>query len=165
MTSAAGSTGNVSPAPLVGRPHWSQRFAAGVGGGLFLTVGLIVLVKGEWLGAPLAVFAVYVLADLWRKVTVTDTTLTARGRVTSKRVDLSDLADGGLSPLSRIWVQPRQSRSFYLRMVSQYGEGGVVGVQDFLPALAARAGCVGGHVETSEEKRPHPQGTHPLFSA
>lgn len=149
----------------MGRPHWSQRFAAGVGGGLFLAVGLIVLVKGEWLGAPLAVFAVYVLADLWRKVTVTDTTLTARGRVTSKRVDLSDLTDGGLSPLSRIWVQPREGRPFYLRMVSQYGRAGAVGVADFLPRLAAQAVAAGGHVEASDDKRPHPKGTHPLFSA
>lgn len=150
--------------PLVGRPHWSQRFASGVGGGLFLVVGLTVLAKGEWLGAPLALFALFVLADLWRKVTVTATTLSARGRVTSRTVALSDIADGGLSPLSRIWVQPRGDRAFYLRMVSQYGKAGAVGVADFLPALAARVEAAGGSVEL-EEKRPHPKGTHPLFSA
>ena len=151
--------------PLVGRPHWSQRFASGVGGGLFLAIGLTVLVKGEWLGAPLALFALFVLADLWRKVTVSDTTLSARGRVMSKKVALSELTDGGLSPLSRIWVQPREGRPFYLRMVSQYGKAGAVGVQDFLPQLAARVGAAGGHIEASDDKRAHPKGTHPLFSA
>jgi len=151
--------------PLVGRPHWSQRFASGVGGGLFLAIGLTVLVKGEWLGAPLALFALFVLADLWRKVTVSDTTLSARGRVTSKKVALSELTDGGLSPLSRIWVQPREGRPFYLRMVSQYGKAGAVGVQDFLPQLAARVEAAGGHIEASDDKRAHPKGTHPLFSA
>lgn len=150
---------------LVGRPHGSQRWASGVGGGLFLVVGLIVLAKGEWLGAPLALFAVFVLADLWRKVTVTDTTLTARGRVMSKSVALSEIVDGGLSPLSRIWIQPRTGRPFYLRMVSQYGRAGAMGVADFLPHLAARAESAGGHVSATEDKRPHPTGTHPIFSA
>lgn len=150
---------------LVGRPHGSQRCASGVGGGLFLVVGLIVLAKGEWLGGPLALFAVFVLADLWRKVTVTDTMLTARGRVTSMSVALSEITDGGLSPLSRIWVEPREGRPFYLRMVSQYGKAGAVGVSDFLPQLAARAESAGGHVSATEDKRPHPKGTHPLFSA
>lgn len=150
---------------LVGRPHWSQRFASGVAGAMFLAVGLIVLVKGEWLGAPLALFAAFVLADLWRKVTVTDTTLTARGRVTSKSVPLSDITDGGLSPLSRIWIQPRGGRPFYLRMVSQYGKAGAVGVQDFLPQLASRVESAGGHLDASDDKRPHPKETHPLFSA
>lgn len=127
-------------------------------------VGLTVLAKGEWLGAPLALFALFVLADLWRKVTVTRTTLTARGRIVSKSVPLSEVTDGGLSPLSRIWVQPREGRPFYLRMVSQYGKAGAVGVADFLPELAARVEAAGGTVE-SEEKRPHPKETHPLFSA
>lgn len=150
--------------PLIGRPHWSQRFASAVGGGLFLIVGLIVLVKGEWLGAPLALFSLFVLADLWRKVTVTGTTLTARGRIMSKSAPLSEIADGGLSPLSRIWVQPRDGRAFYLRMVSQYGKAGAVGVADFLPELARRVEAAGGSVD-AEEQRPHPKGTHPLFSA
>jgi len=131
---------------------------------MFLAIGLTVLVKGEWLGAPLALFSLYLLADLWRKVTVTDTSLTARGRVTSRTLALSDIADGGLSPLSRIWVQPREGRAFYLRMVSQYGKAGAVGVADFLPLLAARADNAGGSLSTGE-KRPHPQGTHPVFSA
>ncbi|MFC7486413.1 hypothetical protein ACOCJ7_14300 [Knoellia sp. CPCC 206453] len=155
----------LTTAPLVGRPHWTQRFASGLGGGLFLAIGLIVLVKGEWLGAPLALFALFVLADLWRKVTVSDTSLSARGRVMSKQVALSELTDGGLSPLSRIWVQPRDGRPFYLRMVSQYGKAGAVGVEDFLPQLAIRVESVGGHIKATDDKRAHPRGTHPLFSA
>ncbi len=124
-------------------------------------VGLVVLVKGEWLGAPLALFALFVLSDLWRKVTVTGTTLSARGRITSTSVALSAIADGALSPLSRIWVQPRDGQAFYVRLVSQYGEGGVA---DFLAQLAARVESAGGEIDTVQ-KRAHPQGTRPLFSA
>ena len=78
---------------------------------------------------------------------------------------LSEIADGGLSPLSRIWVEPREGRAFYLRMVSQYGKAGAIGVADFLPQLAARVEAAGGHVDASDDKRPHPKDTHPLFSA
>lgn len=151
----------VIPTPLVGRPHGSQRFASAIGGGLFLVVALIVLAKGAWIGAPLALFSLFVLSDLWRKATVTETALTARSRIASRSVALSDVVDGGLSPLSRIWLQPREGRAFYLRMVSQYGEGGVA---DFLPRLAAMVEHAGGSMHP-DEKRPHPEGTHPLFSA
>ncbi|WP_146132918.1 hypothetical protein [Knoellia remsis] len=138
----------------------------GIWGPILLAVGVVVFVKCEWWGAPLAAFSLYMLADLWRKVAVTPTTLTAQGRITRKTVALADIEDAGVSPMSIIWVQPRDQRAFDLRMVSQYGKAGAVGVADFAPRLEELVRAAGGSASLDlDHKRPHPEGTHPTFSA
>jgi hypothetical protein len=147
----------VTSNPLVGRPHGTQRFRNVTVGVLLGAVGAGVLVRGNLLGVGLVVLALLLLADLWRKVTVTADRVVAQGRVSRRTADLSELTQVALSAMNRPWVAPRHGRSFYLRMVTEHPD-------EFVTELRARATAAGASLEPAPV-RTSPPGAAPLFSA
>ena len=123
--------------------------------------------QGRLLGLIALGGGLFLLADLWRKVTVTPDRLVAQGRVTRRSVDLSRLVAVGMSLSAKPWVVPRDGQPFYLRMVSD-----IMGDPDnpmslgFAEELRERALAAGATLEPEAEgstSQP-PQGASPFFS-
>jgi hypothetical protein len=91
---------------LVGRPHWSERWAFLAGGGLLLVVGLasVAWKQNPWGLAFLAVGAVTLL-ELRRCVVVREGELRAQGRFASRSVPLSSLQQVAVSPMAEDGAQ------------------------------------------------------------
>lgn len=159
---------SLGPNPLVGRPHWTLR-ARNVAIGLpILVIALVVLVKGNPWGLLLLPLSLYTLADLWRKVTVTDDRLVAQGRVTRRTEELSHLVDAGVGPMAHAWVAPRDGRAFYLAMLSDMkNEPGNPDAWTFVAELRARAEAAGATLApaSEDETSPPPQDAAPFFGS
>ncbi|MEO5853053.1 MAG: hypothetical protein ABIQ15_11120 [Nocardioides sp.] len=154
--------------PLIGRPHWTLR-ARNVAIGLpLLAIAVGVLLRGNPLGLLILPLSLYTLADLWRKVTVTDDRLVAQGRVARRSAELSHLVDAGVGPMARAWVAWRDDRAFYLPMLSDMkNEPGNPDAWTFVDLLRARAEAAGATVAppSQEDTSPAPQDAAPFFGS
>ena len=156
-----------SPNALVGRPHWSERWAFLAGGGLLTLVGLasVAWKQNPW-GLAFLVVGAVTLLELRRSVVVRDGELRARGRLGSKVVPLSQLEQVAVSPMAEVWVRPRSGRPFYLHMVSRVASGPEPGVWTFPVRLRELATADGARLdawEPDDTVRP-PTDVHPVFS-
>lgn len=152
---------------LVGRPHWSERWAYLAGGGLLLLVGLasVAWKQNPWGLAFLAVGAVTLL-ELRRCVEVREGELRAQGRLVRRTAPLSSLQQVAVSPMAEVWVRPGSGRPFYLHMVSRIALGSGPGVWEFparLRELAVAEGAQLAAWEPDETIAP-PEGISPVFS-
>ena len=145
-------------------PH---GFASTIVGSIFVAIGVGRLVVGDPIGLVALAGGLFLLADLWRKVTVTGDRLVAQGRVTRRSVDLSGLEAVGLSMSAKPWVAPRDGQAFSLRMVSDIrGEQSLPDSLGFAEQLRARALAAGATLEREPEgptSQP-PKGAAPFFS-
>lgn len=133
--------------------------------------GLLLLVAGLWSFAfgvePAALLFVAVgfwgTAEFWRGVTVTGDVLTARGRLSQRRLPLADVLRTGITPGRTLWVQARGRRTLVLRMAEVRVDqpGGVVDVEERLRELARRAGA--GLDAPLEDRVAPPRPRTPLF--
>ena len=157
----------VSPNALVGRPHWSERWAFLAGGGLLTLVGLasVAWKQNPW-GLALLLVGAVTLLELRRAVVVRDGELRARGRLSSKVVALSELEQVAVSPMAEVWVRPRSGRPFYLHMVSRLASGPEPGVWEFPVRLRELARADGALLDAwdPEETARAPGDVHPVFS-
>lgn len=152
---------------LVGRPHWSERWAFLAGGGLLLLVGLasVAWKQNPWGLAFLAVGAVTLL-ELRRCVVVREGELRAQGRFARRTVPLASLRQVAVSPMAEVWVQPGAERPFYLHMVNRLAVGSGPGVWEFPQRLRELATADGAQLDAWEpdESIAPPQDIRPVFS-
>jgi hypothetical protein len=152
---------------LVGRPHWSERWAFLAGGALLLVVGLgsVAWKQNPWGLAFLAVGAVTLL-ELRRCVVVREGELRAQGRFASRTVPLSSLQQVAVSPLAEVWVQPGSERPFYLHMVNRLATGSGAGVWEFPIRLRELAAADGAQLDAwgPDETIAPPEDIRPVFS-
>jgi hypothetical protein len=152
---------------LVGRPHWSERWAFLAGGGLLLAVGLasVFWKQNPW-GLVFLVVGAATLLELRRCVVVRDGELRAQGRWARRTVPLSSLQQVAVSPMAEVWVQPGSGRPFYLHMVSRLAIGSAPGVWEFPVRLRELAVANGAHLAAWEpdDTLTPPPGIHPVFS-
>ncbi len=152
---------------LVARPHSTKRLVAATAGPVLTLVGLAALAwKGNLLGAVFLMAGLYLLSDLWRRVTLSDGRLVAQGRVSRRSFDLSELRQVAVSPTAVVWVQAHHMPAFYLRMLAESTSGDNPGIWDFPQRLRAAAESSGATPEPSPaaDTAPPPLGIRPVFS-
>lgn len=108
----------------------------------------------SWVGAAVFVFAGILTGGMARRSCVLDDeNLLAKGRLATRRVELSDLRQAGASPLGHVWIQahhPLDKRGrdiLYLRMIptaknSVWGTPGGDRAAALIRARATSAGAV-----------------------
>lgn len=152
---------------LVGRPHWSERWAFLAGGALLLLVGIasVVWKQNPWGLVFLAVGAATLL-ELRRSVVVRDGELRAQGRLVRRTVPLSSLQQVAVSPMTEVWVQPGGERPFYLHMVNRLATGSAPGVWEFPQRLRELATADGARLDAWEPDATvaPPKEIRPVFS-
>ncbi len=152
---------------LVARPHLSTRVVAATAGPVLTLVGVLaVFWKGNFFGVVFLLAGLYLLSDLWRRVTLRDGRLVAQGRVSRRSFDLAELRQVAVSPMAVVWVQANQMQPFYLRMLAESTNGDSPGIWDFPGRLRAAAEATGATPEPAPEAdtAAPPQGTRPVFS-
>jgi len=152
---------------LVGRPHWSERWAFLAGGGLLLLVGLVSVVwrQNPW-GAAFLVVGAVTLLELRRCVVVREGELRAQGRFVRRTVPLASLQQVAVSPMAEVWVQSVAERPFYLHMVNRLATGSGPGVWEFPVRLRELAAADGAQLDAWEpdETVAPPKQIRPVFS-
>lgn len=140
---------------------------AATAGPVLTLVGLAALFwKGNLLGVIFVVAGLYLVSDLWRRVSVSQGRLVAQGRVSRRGFDLTELRQVAVSPMSVVWVQADNMPAFYLRMLAESTSGDNPGIWDFPARLRAAAEASGATPEPAPttETTPPPEGTSPVFS-
>ena len=131
---------------------------------------LVVMLAGRPVLQALAVlWAAVAFTEFRRQAVIGLTHIDARGRLTSRRIELSDLTRVGIGQRSRLWVQtsapPVGSRSTltYLRLIWPSGGAGNPSATDVLPIIRMRAERAGAALEPPLTGEPVPEYDGPRW--
>jgi hypothetical protein len=136
---------------LIAGPRLWQR-AQRWPGALLLVAGLWSLVYGvEPVALAFVAVGFWLTAEFWRGLRVTGDVLVAQGRLTRRRLPLSEVRQVGHTRAGTAWVRPREGRTLVLAMaekrIDQPGSAGSVRI-----ALREQAAAAGADLE------PEPAG-------
>lgn len=152
---------------LLARPHSTTRLVAATVGPVLTLVGVAAVGwKANMFGLVFVLAGLYLLSDLWRRVTLGDGRLVAQGRVSRRSFDLTELRQVAVSPMAVVWVQANHMPAFYLRMLAESTSGDNPGIWDFPQRLRAAAVSIGATPDpapTTDTALP-PEGISPVFS-